>query len=92
MGNNPESIVPPSPTAEGGTAPAIVITFDAQQQAVGLHFDPRTFKTWDFVLALLGMAKAKAEMAKKLAEVQGFQQAAQRQAQEMALARQLKLS
>jgi hypothetical protein len=44
--------------------PAFAIFWDAEAQGVAFDFDPLQFKRWDFVLALLDMARQKAEFLK----------------------------
>ncbi len=56
--------------------PSITIGWDAEAQGVTLHFKSNEFKTWDFVLALLDMAKQKAETLKRVAQMNALQQQA----------------
>ncbi len=70
---------------------ALVITWDAQTHTVGVRFDSRHFKTWDFVIAVLDMAKQKAEETKRLGQIKHMQRQALEAAQDQAIAKQLKL-
>ena len=62
------------------------VNFDTETQTVGLGFNPQEYKTWEFVLAILEMARHKAEDAKRLA----FMSAMQAQAQEEQIRRNLR--
>lgn len=65
--------------------PAIVVMFDADSQQVGLQFRQEDFKNWEFVCAILEMAKSKAEDLKRIAMAQQLQaqQAARMQEQNL---------
>lgn len=64
-------------------APAVAgihIDFDAQTQTVNLTLNPLEFRTWDFVLGILEMAKLKAQQMRQEALMnQMMQQQAQAQ-------------
>ena len=65
---------------ENGTGlPTISVGWNAEEQQVVLHFDPLKFKTWDFVIACLDMAKAQAEQHRRVQLAQQMQAAAQQQ-------------
>ena len=57
----------------------LTVEWNAEAQAVALDFDPAELKTWDFVIAVLKMAIAKAEDSRKMAMMAEMQQMAQRQ-------------
>jgi len=40
---------------------AIGVVFDPDKQCVGLQFEQKDFRTWEFVIAVLNMAVKKAE-------------------------------
>lgn len=62
--------------------PAVSIGWDAEKQGIQFAFNTGEFKTWNFIIALLEMAKLKAESEQR------FQDTAQRQAQLLAMAQQ----
>ncbi len=65
----------PTPQVAG-----IHIDFDVNTQTVTLTFDQTQFRTWDFVLAVLDMAKRQAEMMRQHALMNAaMQQQAQAQ-------------
>ncbi len=66
--------------------PAIAIGWNAEAQIVEIQFDPAHFKTWDFVIALLDMAKLQAENNRRLAQLRAMQQQSQDEAIRKALA------
>ena len=66
----------------------IVIAFHPDKQAVALQFDPKDFKTWDYVLALLKMAVDHAEQKRREAQMIAMMQQQQQQAQQDAAIRQ----
>lgn len=57
--------------------PTIKVHWHEDQQVVAFTFEAKEFKTWDFVIAVLGMAKAHAEELKR----QAIQQAQLREMQ-----------
>jgi hypothetical protein len=70
--------------------PLIAVGFDSDRQQVFLQFDHDQFKQWDFVVAVLKMAVAKAEfMTRKAQTHQIMAEAAQAQT-ELQLSRQLR--
>ena len=78
--------------------PTIKLTWDPANQSVGLKFDPKEFKSWDFILALLEQAKLGADVQRQMhigrvMQQQAFEhQKAQQQVQdEMRLRAKLKL-
>ena len=60
--------------------PTLEITWDNSKQLIGFAFDPQEFKTWDFVIALLDMAKGQAEQRRRETQLAVMQQAVQEQA------------
>jgi len=77
--------------ANGGPRrlPAITVAWDADEQDVLLDFSPEAFKKWPFVIAALGMAKAKAEQAYKEQQVAALRQAAAQHAADQQLRQRL---
>ncbi len=71
--------------------PAINVGWDADKQIVRLAFDEKDFKTWNFVIAALEMAvqlaKDKHQESLTMQRIQRLQQ----QAQDQAIASQIKL-
>ena len=59
------------------TPPTLSITWNADEQTVGLKFQPSEFRNWQFVLAVLEMAKQAAEMNLRMAHAQAMQAAQQ---------------
>lgn len=74
------------PNGGGRKLPAISVGFDAETQGVALQFDPKAFKSWEFVLAVLEMAKLKAEAQYRVQLAANMQQALQDKARTDALA------
>lgn len=62
----------PEPKTNGQPAkvPEIKIGWDAEHQSIGLSFDTKEFKTWEFVLAVLKMAERRAEQEAEVARMQ----------------------
>ena len=60
--------------------PTLEISWDNSKQLIGFAFDPKEFKTWDFVIALLDMAKGQAEQRRRETQMAVMQQAIQDQA------------
>jgi hypothetical protein len=56
--------------------PQMTVTWDATTQGVGLKFDPKDFKNWDFVEAVLKMAIGVAKQMQSQAHMQAHQQRA----------------
>ncbi len=52
--------------------PAILVGWDNDSQLVHLKFDTKQFKSWDFVLAVLEMAKSRAQDEKKKAQMEAM--------------------
>ncbi len=75
----------------GKPLPTIMVSWDASNQTAMLNFDQGEFKTWDFVVAVLDMAKSQAEAMKRTAQVHAMQQQAQQAMQDQAIKRTLKL-
>lgn len=55
--------------------PALAIGWNEQEQRVQLTFDPAHFKTWEFILGILEMAKNEATARRQLVLMQNMQQA-----------------
>lgn len=68
----------------------IRIVFDPEKQATSIQFKAEEFKTWDFVLAVLGMAKDAAELQRNVLRMNAMQQQAVEQARAQQLAMQLR--
>lgn len=62
-------------TEDAPKLPTLALVWDAEAQRVRLQFDPADFRTWEFVIALLEMAKQAAEMNLRMAHAQAMQQA-----------------
>ena len=71
--------------------PAITIGWDSYHQLVRVHFDTDQFRTWDFALAVLDMAKKEIERQQKTAMINQMQQQASEAQQAQALAQKLQL-
>ncbi len=56
--------------------PTIHVGWNPETQDVMLKFDPKEFKTFTFMIAVLDMAKAKAEKMQQVAMVNGMNEAA----------------
>ena len=69
----------------------LVLEWNPERQDVGLSFDPAEFKSWEFIIAILEMAKQKAGGIQKVMQMQHMQQQAQAQAHANALKRNLQL-
>ncbi len=67
--------------------PKITITFDPETQGIGIGFDSKDFKTWDFVVAILGIAKDQAEHNRDVARMQAMQQKAMAEHQSRVITR-----
>jgi hypothetical protein len=70
--------------------PQLSIAWNAETQMVQLGFDPDHFKTWDFILAVLDMARQNAEQMKELAKLAAMQQRAKAHQENQVLARALR--
>lgn len=70
-------------------APALKISWLADEQVVHVDFDPKTFKTFEFMLAVLNMAVQAIETNRKAQHMAQMQQAmAMQQQKEMQAAQQ----
>lgn len=69
--------------------PTLSVGWNAEAQGVALHFDPKQFRSWEFVVGVLQMALAKAEQAQRLQHAQQMQRAVMEQAQNQALRQQI---
>lgn len=69
--------------------PTIKVLWDPEKQEVSVQFQTDQFKTWDFVDAILNMAKAKCQEANRMSKVQQMQQAVAMAQQEQQLRRQI---
>lgn len=56
--------------------PVIAVAWDEKKQIVGIQFDKAEFRTWDFVIAVLDMAKAQADQHRRMAQIAAMQQQA----------------
>lgn len=78
--------MPLTPESVKPAGPQLTLTYDAESQLVRLDFDPLQFRTWDFVIAALEMAKMEAERRKKFKEAEALMRQAEAQQQQAALA------
>jgi hypothetical protein len=67
------SQVKPEEKAVPGPEKCIKLIWDDESQGVAVQFNAAEFKTWDFVLGILEMARMKAEFAKRMTEMQNIQ-------------------
>lgn len=72
------------------TLPAIHVSWDALSQSVDVQLNPQEFKTYEFVLALLDMAKERVQSLRKMAQINQMQQQAVQAAQAQQLAHRIK--
>lgn len=56
--------------------PTLIIEWDAEKQQAQVSFDSQQFKTWEFVLAVIEMAKLQSETNRRVAEVMSIQKQA----------------
>lgn len=63
-----------SANGEEQKVPYVVILWNQQTQQVGLQFNSDDFRTWDFLIAVLDMAKRKAEDHRRVQQLQAMQQ------------------
>lgn len=70
--------------------PAISIAFDPDAQIVHLQFDPNEFKTWDYILSLLNMARQKAEENQAIGRMLNAKAMMEQAAQQQSLIRRLR--
>ena len=52
----------------------ITITWKPEEQTVGLNFDPKEFKTWDFLIAVMDIAKRHCEAQARTAQAHTLMQ------------------
>lgn len=71
--------------------PTLAIGWNAELQAVSIKFDPLDFKTWDFVVATLDMAKQWAEHQRDIQRMANLQLAQQQAAQANNIRRNLRM-
>ena len=57
--------------------PTLEITWDASTYDICLNFKEEDFKNWEFVIAILEMAKIRADQTRKQTMLLGMQQAAE---------------
>ncbi len=69
--------------------PTIEVAWDAENQLPHLNFQIADFRTWDFVIAVLGMAVRAAEQNHRMALLTAAQQAGVEHAQSEAIRRRL---
>lgn len=69
--------------------PTIKVAWNEETHQVGVAFDTREFKTWDFVISVLEMAKRQAETQARIVQMNALQAQAQEQAQIQALRKNL---
>lgn len=68
------------------------ISWDEKTQTTQLLFDSKEYKTWNFILAVLAMARQDAEHNLKLQQMANLQKAAAQQQQDQIIAQQVKRS
>jgi len=69
--------------------PTIMIGWDEEAQVVRLHFQPEQFQKWEFVLAILDMARREAEGQLALGRAQAVGQLMQQAQQDAAVKQQI---
>ncbi len=67
----------------------LTLHFNPKEQTVRLEFNPAEFKTWDMVLAVLGMGLEEGKFRLALKRQEGLQRMAMEQMQQQALAQQV---
>jgi hypothetical protein len=67
----------------------IEVLWDHGRQKVGLKFDTADFVTWDFIIAILEMAKMEAESQRKIAQMVAMQRQIDMAQQDEALRRKI---
>ena len=71
---------PEKVNGSGVPLPCIVLAWDQDAQSVRVQMDPAQFKTWEFVLAVLEMAKSWATFQQRNGQAVAMQQAMAEQA------------
>lgn len=71
------------------TYPAMAVIWNEELKDVALQFDNTHFPNWGFVIAVLDMAKRKAETQMKLQEMRVVQQQQMEAAQAQAIKKQI---
>lgn len=61
----------------GKSLPTIRLHWSAEKQAVETEFDPKEFKTYEFIIACLDMAKADMEFKRNMTRMANMQKAQQ---------------
>lgn len=79
------------PEVDGKPGNVIELAFDPKTQDVSITFDNSVYKTWEFLIAVLDMAKAKAQHMQKMTLAANMQRSAMAQAQNAAIAQKLKM-
>ncbi len=72
-----------------GALPAIHVGWDGVNQGVQLGFDKTQFRSWDFIICVLEMAKAQAEDRRRIGLAQQAQMQMMQAAQDQELRRRL---
>lgn len=75
----------------GKDLPCISIAWDEAAQMPLVEFDPKVFRTWTWVKALLQMAVEHADAQARLAQVRSMQMQAQLQKQDQVIRQKLAL-
>ena len=70
--------------------PKITLAWDQEKQSVFIEFQTEQFKTWDFVVGVLGIAKDQAEFNRNMARAADMQRQAAEQQHLMAIRNNLK--
>lgn len=78
---------PEQPNREGTKIHLLQIAWDPELQDVaGLKFEPREFKSWPFIISVLGIAQEAAKLQLREQQIAAMQQRQQQQIQEAILA------
>lgn len=71
--------------------PTIEVAWNAAEQSVGVRFDSKEFRNWEFVLAVLEMAKQQVEVTMRQQHAVFMMQAQAQARQEAAIKKQLNI-
>lgn len=85
MSEQPEKVDRAKVESDG--RPQIVVVFDPESQTVQLQFYPLAFRTWDFVLGVLEMARIEADRRKRFKEMEVMAAQAEQARRERAMGR-----
>jgi hypothetical protein len=68
---------------------ALTVKFDSERQAAEVYFDPNEFRSWDFIIGVLEMAKLYANTMRANSIMVQQQQAMQQAMRDQAIAKQI---